>query len=444
MNAYLLLRASNWAFTGYPARRVKGFLLRSQRWSRDELLDYRDGRVRELLTHCYSNVPYYRRVMDQAKLRPQDIRGAGDLHKLPLLTKADVRANAEDLVARSIADMRIAWTRTGGTTGEPMRIAKDRRCSAWENMCYERGLEWGGLNPQDVRISLFGGSLGIDKASWTSRLGHLLRRDVFLPAFELRADTAPTFFAKVKRSGARHILGYASSLYRFAHLAQEIAPDLTFDAAFPTAELLLPEWEDLIRRVFRCDVLPYYGCGEVNSLGYSVREGVSRSYAIPEEQCLIEVLDTQGNTALEGDGRFVLTSLANYAMPIVRYCNGDSGKIAAPAGTLPFSRIERLDGRYNSFLLTDTGDLISGVIGTHVFRHLTAAVETYRIIQYEPLQLVVKVVPKGEQFSSREETLIRDLLGKHLGSRMRITIETVPSIPAPPSGKSVFVVNHCL
>jgi phenylacetate-coenzyme A ligase PaaK-like adenylate-forming protein len=131
-------------------------------------------------------------------------------------------------------------------------------------------------------------------------------------------------------------------------------------------------------------------------------------------------------------------------MPIVRYCNGDSGKIAAPAGTLPFSRIERLDGRYNSFLLTDTGDLISGVIGTHVFRHLTAAVETYRIIQYEPLQLVVKVVPKGEQFSSREETLIRDLLGKHLGSRMRITIETVPSIPAPPSGKSVFVVNHCL
>jgi phenylacetate-CoA ligase len=444
MSVYRLLRAANWSLTGYPAKRIKAFLLRSQRWTRDQLLDYRDERLRQLLTHCYDNVPYYRRVMDQTGLRPQDIRGAGDLHKLPLLTKADIRANAQDLLARRSSDMHVSWTRTGGTTGEPMRVAKDRLCSAWENMCYERGLEWGGLRPQDIRVSLFGGSLGIDKTNWTGRLGHLVRRDVFLPAFELRRDTAPGFFSKVRRSGARHIVGYASSLYRFAQLAQELAPDVTFKAAFPTAELLLPEWEELIGRVFRCDVLPYYGCGEVNSLGYSVHEDDSRSYAIPEEQCLIEVLDQHGRTAIQGDGRFVLTSLVNYAMPILRYCNGDSGNIAGPTGTLPFSRIQRLDGRYNSFLLTDTGDLISGVIGTHIFRHLTSAVETYRIIQQEPLQVLVKVVPKDQQFSGRDETLIKDLLGKHLGRRVRITIETVRSIPAPPSGKAVFVINHCL
>jgi hypothetical protein len=103
-----------------------------------------------------------------------------------------------------------------------------------------------------------------------------------------------------------------------------------------------------------------------------------------------------------------------------------------------------LDGRYNSFLLTDKGDLISGAIGAHIFRHLTSAVETYRIIQYEPLHVVVEVVPGNQRLSMQAEALIKELLGKHLGSRMRITIETVASIPAPPSGKVVFVINHCL
>ena len=94
--------------------------------------------------------------------------------------------------------------------------------------------------------------------------------------------------------------------------------------------------------------------------------------------------------------------------------------------------------------MTDSGDLISGVIGTHVFRHVTASVETYRIIQEEPLHVVIKIVPRNERLSPADETLIRHLFAKHLGPKMRITVEHVSSIPAPPSGKAVFVINRCL
>ena len=52
-------------------------------------------------------------------------------------------------------------------------------------------------------------------------------------------------------------------------LAKELDQDIEFTAAFPTAELMLPEWEEAIRNTFKCSVLPYYGCGEVNGLGFS-------------------------------------------------------------------------------------------------------------------------------------------------------------------------------
>src|SRR5262249_17502220 len=161
------------------------------------------------------------------------------------------------------------------------------------------------------------------------------------------------FFEKIRGARARFLLGYTSAIYRLAVLAEDMHQDLAFDAVFPTAELLLPHWKEAIERVFHCAVLPYYGCGEVNALGYKVRG--SNHYYSAEEHALIEVLEKDGSTRLFGDGSFVLTDLDNYAMPILRYLNGDAGQIACAQGEVPLSRIARLDGRYNSLLMTDSG-----------------------------------------------------------------------------------------
>ncbi|RMF85001.1 MAG: phenylacetate--CoA ligase family protein, partial [Nitrospinota bacterium] len=380
MRTYSTIRAAGWFFTGYPATRYARLLQRAEQWSRVELEEYRNAKIRDLITHCYDNVPYYRRVMEERKLLPQDIQRAEDLARLPILTKRVIQDTPDDLLARNVASRRVSWSKTGGTTGQPTRVCKNIECIAWESMCHERGLRWGGLGPDEPRIRLFGGSLGINRTRWTTRLRDLfLRRDLFLPAFELRTDTVAAYGEKIRRSKYRFLVGYASAIYRLAVLAEEMHQPLTFDAVFPTAELLLPEWAEVIRTAFKCAVLPYYGCGEVNSLGYSIPG--SRGYLIPEEHVLIEIMHPDGSTQGGGEGQFLITDLDNYAMPVIRYANGDAGQIGyQPQGPFPFTRIERLDGRYNSFLMTDTGELISGVIGTHVFRNLPS-VKSYRIIQ---------------------------------------------------------------
>jgi phenylacetate-CoA ligase len=379
-------------------------------------------------------------MLDQ-HLTPQDIKVERDLAKLPILTKNAIRAHGTKLIAENTSMSNVTCSKTGGTTGEPIWIYKDKECGIWGGMCFERGLGWGGLQVDERRISLFGGSLGFGKASLATRLGNALRRDLFLPAFQLRADTATTYFERIRQSKARFIRGYASSIYRLAVLAAETNQKIQFEAAFPTAELMLPEWEAVIRKAFDCAVLPYYGSGEVNSLGYS--HPAVGTYLVPEEHTLIEILRPDKSAHLTGEGQFLITDLDNYAMPIIRYANGDAGKIRDHGECgLPFARIERLDGRYNSLLMTDKGDLISGVIGTHVFRNFST-VRSYQVIQEEPLRVVIKIVPKGD-FSEKDGNLITHLFSTHLGDKTKVTIERVADIPVPPSGKSVFVINRCL
>jgi phenylacetate-CoA ligase len=425
----------------YPADEYARLLETSVGWSRDQLENYRNDKLRRLIVHCYANVPYYRKVMEERHVCPEEIECAEDLRKLPILTKDIVRSHSNELLAKNILDMNTNWVRTGGTTGERVQICRTRDCEAWSNMCFERGLRWGGKSVDEPAVRLFGGSLGIDSTSLTHRLGTIFRGDLFIPAYELRVDNASSYIAGIRRSRCRFIIGYPSTIYRLAVLCRELGQEIEFAVAFPTAELLLPEWEETIREGFKCSVFPYYGCGEVNGLGFSAPE--TSGYLIPEEHALLEVTQSDGTTNLYGEGRFLVTDLDNYAMPIIRYANGDAGAICRPNGGFPFSRIEKLDGRSNSLLMTDTGDLISGIIGVSVFR-FTSSVKSYRMIQEEPLRILIKVVPKADDISEHDERQILTLFKKYLGKRMKISIEKVPSLPIPPSGKSVFVINHCL
>jgi len=440
MTLFSAAQAARWLITRYPGHKYRDLLAKSENWSRQELQSFRDSKLQALINHCYENVPYYRHLMDQRGIVPSDIKSTSDLNGFPILTKADVRAHQRDLLAQNISRMKTSWTKTGGTTGEPIRVCKNIDCVAMAAACYARGLRWGGLLPTAPRVRLFGGSLGMDRERRSKRIGAFLRGELFIPAFELRSKTAAEYFRQIRQSRARFLIGYASAIFRLATLAKERNEEIEFETVFPTAELMLDEWERTIRNVFKCRVLPYYGSGEVNSLGFC-RPG-SRNYVVPEEHVLIEILRSDGSLAEHGDGRFVVTDLDNYAMPIIRYLNGDAGKLVPPQNSSPCKEIERLDGRFNSFLMTDSGELVSGVIGTHIFRH-TVSVKRYQVIQEEPRRLVIKVIPKNE-FSEHDSQLLRQLFSKYLGGGIKLEIELVSDLPLPPSGKSVFVINRCL
>ena len=57
----------------------------------DDMRALQSERLVKQVKHVYDNVPYYRNLMDEKGVKPEDIRSVDDLHKLPFLSKADLR-----------------------------------------------------------------------------------------------------------------------------------------------------------------------------------------------------------------------------------------------------------------------------------------------------------------------------------------------------------------
>ena len=59
--------------------------------SQEQIRAWQDERLVKQVKHVYDNVPYYRNLMEKKGVKPEDIRSVEDLHKLPFLTKDDLR-----------------------------------------------------------------------------------------------------------------------------------------------------------------------------------------------------------------------------------------------------------------------------------------------------------------------------------------------------------------
>jgi phenylacetate-CoA ligase len=415
----------------------------SQRWPRPRLDDLRDQKLRRAVSQAYAQVPFYRRMMDEHGVRPGDVGGVADLHKLPILTKETLRAHRDELRAQDFQGGDVEVGITGGTTGNPMRVYRDPIATVWQRACYWRGFGWGGFRMGEPWAQVFGGALGLSQLSRKEKAKRWLSGKVFLPAFELGAHNAEEYVETIRKSGARFLVGYASACHLLAQHLERAGRRLPLEAIFPTAELLPESWAETMRRVFGAKILPYYGCGEVQSLAYSCPHAPG-VYHVSDEHVVIEVERPDGRAALEGEGTFLITDLDNLAMPLLRYRNGDAGQIAGPGCGCgrTLSRLLRIDGRVSDLLITSRGDAISGLIAFHAFR-LVDGVEQFQLVQRRPGQATLRIVRRGGYDPAVEEPKLRKIFAGHLGSE-EIDFEYVPSIERTEAGKVRLVRNEHL
>jgi phenylacetate-CoA ligase len=413
----------------------------SQWWGRRRLDALRDEKLARLVAHAYAQSPHYRRMMDDHGVRPADVRGLVDLPKLPVLTREVLRAHADALRFRDAS--RVEVGATGGTTGSPVRLVRDRAGSVWQRGCYWRGLGWGGLRLGEPFVQLFGGTLGISRPRRLDRARSWFSGKHFLPAFELGPGNAGAYLEAMRASGARHLIGYTSAVYLLASHAERSGAPIGLAAVFPTAEPLLEGWRATIRTAFMVEPLPYYGCGEIQSLGYSCPGAEAPVYHTCDEHAVIEVEVPGGGPALTGEGPFLVTDLDNHAMPMLRYRNGDAGALEGPGCRCGRSlgRITRIDGRVNDVLYTTGGVAISGAIGPHAFK-MVEGVEQFQIVQRRPGQVAIHIVRLPSYAAAAEEPRIDRIFRQHLGSDAEIEIRYVDSIPRTAAGKVRFIINE--
>ena len=109
-------------------------------WSRDQIRNWQEGQLHLIVQQAYCHTVYWKKVFDERGLKPEDIHTMEDLKKLPVLTKADIRAHYEEMVPDNVKLFPHRSERTGGTTGEPMQYLVDE--NIWGYVSADKIVAW--------------------------------------------------------------------------------------------------------------------------------------------------------------------------------------------------------------------------------------------------------------------------------------------------------------
>lgn len=405
-------------------------LCRNQWKSAEEVRAIQDRKLRRLVQHAYANVPYYRRLFDVAGLQPDDVRGIEDLQKIPTSSKRDfARLPQADLLARGVKPDRCRQSRTSGATGTPLSIVHRREDLTVTNLGFLRAYMAHGFRPWQRKIE-FTGSRNVPKGrSWYEHLG-LMRRRVLSDA-----DEPADWIEAVNAWQPHALIGYVMMLKQLAAVMQDrqittIKPDVIFS----TSALLDETTRHFLKRVFGTRVVDVYASEEGRCIAWECDR--CSGYHVNADLMIVEVLDDSGQPAAAGqEGEVVLTNLHSFAMPFIRYRQGDravSANQPAACGR-GFPLLKRIEGRADDFIRTQSGRKVSPRLFYYALWTVPGIAE-FRLTQQTLDRVLVEIVTNDE-YNEQSRQVMFDNLRELLSDRVEILLSVVGRIPRGPSEK---------
>ncbi len=409
---------------------------RDQWHSREQLLELQWSKLRRLVAHCWQQVPYYRERWSAAGVSDvRDIASPQDYARLPLLTKADIRANFERMISPAHREG-LLYKTTGGSTGEPFRFGYTRESYERRIAVMWRGYGWAGARLGQRTLYLWGTSLGQQKTK--DRLYHAAFNRRVLNSFVMSESNMAAYADAIEAFRPEIIVSYVGPLVKLAQWLEasgrRVHQPLRVLCA---AEALLEHQRAIIERVFACAAFNTYGCREFMLIASECehRNGLH----LTADHLKVEILQP---TAMPGPGELVVTDLHNYGMPMLRYVNGDmateSQAECACGRGLPM--LAKVDGRKLDALYTADGRIMPGEYVVYAFLN-AKGVKRYQVVQ-KTLDALEVVIVRDDDFNESTIELVRGELRKVLGDGIALEFRFANEIPLTATGKLRVTISE--
>ncbi|MEW6113233.1 MAG: phenylacetate--CoA ligase family protein [Thermodesulfobacteriota bacterium] len=419
---------------GKPYRDALQLLAQSKYWDLQQLGEYQDNLLRQLIKHCSAHVPYYRSLFKELGLGPEDIRTQADLKKLPFLTRQIVRNRRDELKADNISRWDTLDSHTGGSTGTPLDFSVSRSLHALDRALVKDHFRSLGWMPRN-RIAVLRGDSFADPG----------RRSRYLPgsrqlvfSFRNVDDRALMEIVETLAEFEPHfIVGFPSILQILCRWMQRHEKEIKAPKSIITSsETLQCALKEMLENVLKAPVIDFYGHNELTVA--AVQYGCRDMYHVRGELGIME-LEPVAGTEFEMVG----TSLHNYAMPFIRYRTGDMAmkhKERCRCG-LDHSVLSAISGRLGDIIITPESKYVSPSIIDYCFNNLDEIKEG-QIVQEDLDRLRVKIVPWDGISEGTRAKLLADIDASLQSPRMVVSIEVVDEIPRTPGGKRLMVISN--
>ncbi len=419
---------------------VRKQLEQTQWWSPDRLAQLQLQRLRSLLQQAAQHVPYYRDLFARTGFEPAAVTSLADLQRLPLLGKAEIRANADALKADNAVG--LARFNTGGSSGEPLIFFIGNQRVSHDVAAKWRATRWWDVDIGDAEIVVWGSPIELTAQDRVRALRDKLLRTELLPAFEMSAAKLDGFVARIRERRPKMLFGYPSALSHIARHAEKRGlrmDELGIKVAFCTSEKLYDHQRESIERIFGCPVANGYGSRDA---GFIAHQCPSGGMHLTAEDIIVEIVDAAGRVLAPGEtGEIVVTHLATGDFPFIRYRTGDVAIMdtAACACGRGLPMLKEIQGRATDFVVARDGTVMHGLALIYILRDLPQ-VAGFKIMQ-ESLELTrVRVVP-GPGFDADTMRHIQRGLAARLGEGVLIEVEQVNEIAPEKSGKYRYVIS---
>ena len=290
--------------------------------SREQILAWQNERLVKQVQHVWDNVPYYRAKMEEKGLTPADIQGVSDLHKLPFLSKADLRdAYPYGLLGTPLSEC-VRIHSTSGTTGRRVvAFYTQHDVDLWEDCCARAIVAAGGTKEDVVQVAygygLFTGGSGVHGGS--HKVGCLT-----LPMSSGNTERQLQFMTDLGATILCCTPSYA------AYLAESIAEAGLRDKIRLKAGIFGAEaWSEEMRRDIEnglgIKAYDIYGLTETSGPGVAFECSEQTGMHINEDHFIAEIIDPDtGEVLPEGEkGELVFTAITKQAFPLLRYRTRD-------------------------------------------------------------------------------------------------------------------------
>ncbi len=411
---------------------------RSQWWSAQALHTAQDRQLNVLLPHAGKDVPYYRNRWKAAGLDPDRI-SANDFHALPVIERLELNQHVAKFESRNYPPQhgKVYQDTTSGSMGVPLKFkATDLHSFFWHAFVMRDHL-WHGRD--------FGAKMAIIRHGVSEALvqgwGGLLDR-----AFASGTCASLPIMTDVERQlewlteqAPAYLLSYPSNLRALLLLARQKGVPLPSLREIRTfGEYVTDDLPSLARAVWNVPLTDAYSSQEC---GYIALQCPAASgYHVMSENLRVEVLDTQGQPCAPGEtGRVVITTLHNFAMPLIRYAIGDFAEAGAACECgrgLP--RLTRIMGRQRNLIRIPDGRRIWPVFGIYAWI-AKVAVNQLRIVQRRTDVLEMHYV-RDRDLDPEETRIITEHVQKSLGWPFTLDWRRCEFIPAGPTGKFEDVI----
>ncbi|MBE7052085.1 MAG: phenylacetate--CoA ligase [Ruminococcaceae bacterium] len=289
----------------------------------EEMKKLQSEKLKKQVKHVYENVPYYKNLMDEKGVKPEDVNGIEDLHKLPFLTKADLRdAYPYGLLAKPLEDC-VRIQSTSGTTGRRVvAFYTQKDVDLWEDCCARAIVAAGGSNKDVCQIAygygLFTGGPGLNGGS--HKVGCLT-----LPMSSGNTERQIQFMTDLSATILCCTPSYAAYIGETLKEQGYKPEDIPLKAGIFGAEPWTEEMRRSIEETLGIKAYDIYGLTETSGPGVAFECSEQTGMHINEDHFLAEIIDPDtGEVLPEGTkGELVFTALDKEAFPLLRYRTRD-------------------------------------------------------------------------------------------------------------------------